>query len=63
VSAPGGWFRDGFGTPAFRTDANMILSTYALKPLQEEDPPLVDADGNITPDGAPAVTRHLANRG
>jgi subtilisin family serine protease len=28
VSAPGGWFRDGFGTPTFRTNENQILSTY-----------------------------------
>ena len=27
VSAPGGWFRDGFGTPTFRTNGNLILST------------------------------------
>jgi subtilisin family serine protease len=57
VSAPGGWFRDGFGTPTFRTNENMILSTYPLKPLQEEDPPLVDADGNITPAGEGAVIK------
>ncbi|MDQ7905441.1 S8 family serine peptidase [Phytohabitans sp. ZYX-F-186] len=53
VSAPGGWFRDGFGTPSFQTDANMILSTYPLKVLQEDG--LVDADGNITPDGEGSV--------
>ncbi|GIJ07434.1 serine protease [Micromonospora andamanensis] len=45
VAAPGGWFRDGFGTDTFRTDANMILSTYPKKVLQEEG--AVDADGNI----------------
>ncbi|MBO4206976.1 S8 family peptidase [Micromonospora echinofusca] len=45
VAAPGGWFRDGFGTPTFRTDANMILSSYPKKVLQEEG--TVDADGNI----------------
>jgi subtilisin family serine protease len=47
VSAPGGWFRDGFGTPTFRTNGNLILSTYPLKVLQEEG--TVDADGNIVP--------------
>ncbi|GAB2942432.1 S8 family serine peptidase [Micromonospora polyrhachis] len=47
VAAPGGWFRDGYGTPSFRTDANMILSTYPKKVLQEEGS--VDADGNIVP--------------
>ncbi|GIJ75618.1 Subtilase family protein [Micromonospora phaseoli] len=45
VAAPGGWFRDGFGTDTFRTDANMILSTYPKKVLQEEG--AVDEDGNI----------------
>lgn len=30
VSAPGGWFRDGIGTPTFRTAANEILSSYPL---------------------------------
>ena len=27
VSAPGGWFRDGFGTDTYRTNENMILSS------------------------------------
>jgi subtilisin family serine protease len=45
VSAPGGWFRDGFGTPTFRTDANQILSTYPLNVLQAQG--RVDADGNV----------------
>ena len=30
VSAPGGWFRDGIGTPTFQTPANQILSSYPL---------------------------------
>ena len=34
LSAPGGWFRDGFGTPTFRTNGNQILSTYPLHILQ-----------------------------
>ncbi|MFI7213623.1 S8 family serine peptidase [Micromonospora maritima] len=45
VAAPGGWFRDGFGTDTYRADANMILSTYPKKVLQEEGS--VDEDGNI----------------
>ncbi|MGW1347508.1 S8 family serine peptidase [Kribbella sp. NPDC002412] len=49
VSAPGGWFRDFFGTPRFRTNENLILSTYPVNSLQAEG--LVDAAGNITPDG------------
>ncbi len=29
VSAPGGWFRDLLGTPAHRTNPNLILSTWS----------------------------------
>ena len=47
VSAPGGWFRDGFGTPSFSTPANEILSSYPVKVLQKEGS--VDAAGNIVP--------------
>ena len=50
VSAPGGWFRDGFGTPTYRTNENLILSTAPLNVMQEEGQ--VDADGNITDLGA-----------
>jgi subtilisin family serine protease len=49
VAAPGGWFRDGIGTPSFRTNGNEILSTYPKAVLQQDN--LVDADGNITPAG------------
>jgi subtilisin family serine protease len=49
VSAPGGWFRDGFGTPTYRTNENEILSTAPLNVLQSEGQ--VDAAGNITPAG------------
>ncbi|MEO8229390.1 MAG: S8 family serine peptidase [Chloroflexota bacterium] len=52
VSAPGGWFRDGFGTPTFRTNGNLILSTYPLHVLQEEGN--VDSAGNVTPAGVAA---------
>jgi subtilisin family serine protease len=48
-SAPGGWFRDGFGTPTYRTNENQILSTAPLNVMQADG--LVDADGNITPAG------------
>jgi subtilisin family serine protease len=49
VSAPGGWFRDGFGTATYRTNGNLILSTYPLNvALANGD---VDADGNVTPQG------------
>ena len=49
VAAPGGWFRDGFGTPSSRTNENLILSTYPKALLQESGE--VDEDGNVTPDG------------
>jgi subtilisin family serine protease len=52
VAAPGGWFRDGFGTPTYRTNGNQILSTYPLHILQATG--RVDAAGNITPAGAAA---------
>ncbi|HET6533940.1 MAG TPA: S8 family serine peptidase [Actinoplanes sp.] len=61
VAAPGGWFRDGYGTPSFQTDANMILSTYPLKVLQEEG--LVDADGNILPAGDGSVFKDCTRAG
>lgn len=31
LSAPGGWFRDGFGTDTFQTPGNLILSSYPLE--------------------------------
>lgn len=49
VSAPGGWFRDGFGTPTYRTNENLILSSVPLVALQDTGE--VDENGNITPDG------------
>jgi subtilisin family serine protease len=49
VAAPGGWFRDGFGTDTYRTNGNLILSTAPLNVMQAEGQ--VDADGNITPAG------------
>jgi subtilisin family serine protease len=52
VSAPGGWFRDGFGTPTFRTNGNQVLSSYPLHVLQAQG--RVDAAGNITPAGVAA---------
>ena len=52
LSAPGGWFRDGFGTASHRTNQNLILSTYPLKSLQASGQ--VDANGNITPTGVAA---------
>ena len=36
VAAPGGWFRDYYGTNDFREPENMILSTYPAKVAAEE---------------------------
>ncbi|MEV4145446.1 S8 family serine peptidase [Amycolatopsis sp. NPDC049691] len=49
VSAPGGYFRDGFGTPWFRTVENEILSTYPKNVGVAEGN--IDAAGNVTPAG------------
>lgn len=49
VSAPGGYFRDYFGTPLFSTNENLILSTYPRNVGVAEG--AIDAEGNITPDG------------
>ncbi|MEV4310660.1 S8 family serine peptidase [Actinocrispum sp. NPDC049592] len=61
VSAPGGYFRDGFGTPWFRSLDNEILSTYPLNVAQTEG--LVDAAGNVTPDGVAAGVKVLNKDG
>ncbi|MGC1212534.1 MAG: S8 family serine peptidase [Micromonospora sp.] len=61
VAAPGGWYRDGYGTDAFRTDANMILSSYPKKVLQEEG--AVDKDGNIVPEAASYVFKQCTADG
>ena len=52
VSAPGGWFRDGFGTDSFRTNGNLILSAAPLNVLQAEGQ--VDKNGNVTKPGRDA---------
>jgi len=49
VSAPGGFFRDFFGTPLFRTNENEILSTYPQHIGVADGN--IDAAGNITPQG------------
>ncbi|SDD02785.1 S8 family peptidase [Actinokineospora iranica] len=49
VSAPGGYFRDGLGTPAYRTNENLILSAYPKNVALIEG--AIDEAGNITPDG------------
>jgi hypothetical protein len=49
VSAPGGYRRDYFGTPAYNSLDNVILSTYPQNVLVTEG--FVDAAGNVTPKG------------
>jgi hypothetical protein len=44
VSAPGGYFRDGFGTPSYRSVTNLILSAYPES--------LARASGSLDPDGS-----------
>jgi subtilisin family serine protease len=45
VTAPGGYFRDGFGTPQFRTVGNEILSAYPRS--------VAIANGDLNADGTP----------
>src|SRR4029453_15197359 len=61
VSAPGGYFRDGFGTDSFQTVGNEILSTYPLKVLQGGE--LGDANGHILPAGAASVFKDCTKSG
>ncbi|MFG2055439.1 S8 family serine peptidase [Micromonospora sp. NPDC048930] len=61
VAAPGGWFRDGYGTSSYRTDANMILSTYPKKVLQEEGS--VDKHGNVVPAARSFVFKECTEAG
>jgi subtilisin family serine protease len=48
VSAPGGWFRDNIGTPAYLTPGNLILSSYPLDVAIDEG--LANPDGTPTDD-------------
>jgi subtilisin family serine protease len=48
ISAPGGWFRDGVGTPTFQTPGNLIWSSYPLHVAIEEG--LANPDGTPTDD-------------
>ena len=61
VAAPGGYFRDGFGTPTYRTNGNLVLSTYPEKVAQEEGG--VDENGNITPDGEGLYFKDCTSKG
>mgnify|MGYP000666269029 CR=1 FL=1 len=48
-AAPGGWYRDGYGTANFMTNENMILSSAPKEVLQATGE--VDGKGNVTPLG------------
>ncbi|TCO58454.1 S8 family serine peptidase [Actinocrispum wychmicini] len=61
VSAPGGYFRDGLGTPWYRTLDNEILSTYPRNVAETEG--LIDAAGNVTPDGVAAGVKTVTTKG
>ncbi|WP_219414129.1 S8 family peptidase [Pseudonocardia nigra] len=50
LAAPGGYLRDGAGTPSFGTPGNLILSTYPQHVLQAAGD--VDAAGEVTQQGA-----------
>lgn len=45
VAAPGGYYRDGFGTPSFQTVDNLILAAYPES--------LAIANNELNPDGTP----------
>jgi subtilisin family serine protease len=48
IAAPGGWFRDYFGTPQFQTPQNEILSSYPLQAAIEQG--LADPKGEPVDD-------------
>lgn len=52
IAAPGGYFRDGFGTDWFQANENMILSTYPKNVAIAEG--MVDEAGEVTPEGVEA---------
>lgn len=51
VSAPGGYFRDFFGTPQHRQFTNLVLSTFPKNVLE--------ANGLLDPNGNPVTTQYL----
>jgi subtilisin family serine protease len=44
IAAPGGWYRDRFGTPGFQTPGNLVLSSYPLQAAIDQG--LADPKGN-----------------
>ncbi|MFL6121742.1 S8 family peptidase [Actinophytocola sp.] len=51
VSAPGGYYRDYFGTPAFQTNENLILSAYPRN-VGVAEGTINPVTGAVTPTGA-----------
>jgi len=51
VSAPGGYFRDYFGTPRFRVNENLVLSAYP-KNVGVAEGAIDPATGEVTPEAA-----------
>lgn len=62
VSAPGGYFRDYFGTPRFQSNENMILSAYP-KNVGVADGTIDPATGAVTPAGAAAGVQRACHGG
>ncbi|WP_433259905.1 S8 family peptidase [Actinosynnema sp. CS-041913] len=61
LSAPGGYFKDGFGTPWYETNENKILSTYPHNVAVALGD--VDAAGNVTPQGQAAGVQKYCKTG
>jgi subtilisin family serine protease len=61
VSAPGGYFRDGLGTPWYRSLDNEILSTYPRNVAETEG--FIDAAGNLTQAGIDNGVKTLTKDG
>ncbi len=61
LSAPGGYFRDGLGTDWYRTNENLVLSTYPRNVALADG--AIDADGNLTPAGESAGVKKDCSTG
>ncbi|MBB5958125.1 subtilisin family serine protease [Saccharothrix tamanrassetensis] len=61
LSAPGGYFKDGFGTPWYETNENKILSVYPHNVAVVLGD--VDAAGNVTPQGRIAGVQKYCRAG
>jgi lantibiotic leader peptide-processing serine protease len=57
IAAPGGWFRDGFGTPTFRTIENLTVSAFP-KNVGIAKGDIDPVTGDILPDAPDDVFKH-----